>query len=278
MVFLDWRMAMATETRVSDENSLASVLFDAVVRTPIAPMHAEPSIGSQMISQHLAGHRVEVVDEEGDWVLARGVDAYEGWMHAGFLARAPHTTARQSRQSHRVSLGCVTRTGAGDQRALPLRAFLAPEETVSSGDCIDSGRLAERFPLDAASILRTAQTYFTSTSYLWGGVTPWGADCSGLVQSVFALHGLQLPRDAWQQSEVGKDAGRDVGELQAADLLFFSDRADKNPTHVGIALGEGRMVHLALGRGGYSVERLNDRRDVYVEKLRGRFLFGRRVL
>ena len=55
--------------------------------------------------------------------------------------------------------------------------------------------------------------------------------------------------------------------LRAADLLFFSDRADKHPTHVGLSLGEGRMVHLALGRGGYSVERLNDRKDVYVEKL-----------
>lgn len=271
-------MAMVTETPLGDEDSLVPVLFDAVVRTPIAPMHAEPVIGSQMISQQLCGHRVEVVDEEGDWALARGADAYVGWMHLGFLARAPHTTARQSRQSHRVSLGCVTRTAAGDRRALPLRAILAPEETVSSGDCVDSSRLAERFPLDPTSIISTAQTYFNSTSYLWGGVTPWGADCSGLVQSVFALHGLQLPRDAWQQAAFGKDAGRDVGELRGADLLFFSDRADKNPTHVGIALGEGRMVHLALGRGGYSLERLNDRKDVYVEKLRGRFLFGRRVL
>jgi hypothetical protein len=269
---------MATETRAGDEDSSIQVLFDAVVRTPIAPMHAEPQVASQMISQQLSGHRVEVVDEEGDWVAARGTDGYEGWIHLGFLARAPHTSARQSRQSHRISLGCISRTASGDRRALPLRAILAPDEAVSSGDCLESSRLAERFPLDPPSIVRSAQTYFTSTSYLWGGVTPWGADCSGLVQSVFALHGLQLPRDAWQQSLVGTDAGRDVGELRAADLLFFSDRADKHPTHVGLALGEGRMVHLALGRGGYSVERLNDRKDVYVEKLRSRFLFGRRVV
>lgn len=269
---------MATETQRGSEDLLIPILFDAIVRIPIAPMHAEPQIGSQMISQQLSGHRVEVVDEEGDWVRARSVDEYEGWMHNGFLARAPHVTARQSRQSHRVSLGCITRTAAGDNRALPVRAILAPEEAVASGDAVESSRLAERFPLEPTAITRTALTYFTSTSYLWGGVTPWGADCSGLVQSVFALHGLQLPRDAWQQSELGKDAGRDVGELRAADLLFFSDREDKRPTHVGLALGDGRMVHLALGRGGYSVERLNDRKDRYVEKLRGRFLFGRRVL
>jgi len=260
------------------ENSSAEILFHAIVRTPIAPMHSEPRIGSQMISQQLSGHRVVVVDEEGDWVRARGADEYDGWMHIGFLSRTPQATARQSRQATRVSLGCVTQTASGGRRVLPLRALLAPEESVLSGECVEHARLGERFPLDAVAITRSAQTFFSSTSYLWGGVTPWGADCSGLVQSIFALHGLQLPRDAWQQSELGEDAGRDVGDLRAADLLFFSDRADKHPTHVGIALGDSRMVHLALGRGGYAVERLTDRRDAYVEKLRERFLFGRRVL
>jgi cell wall-associated NlpC family hydrolase len=98
------------------------------------------------------------------------------------------------------------------------------------------------------------------------------------VQSVFALHGLQLPRDAWQQAEHGTDAGRDVGDLLPADLLYFSDRPDRRITHVGISLGARRMVHLALGRGGYSVEQLDDRKDVYVEKLRERFLMARRML
>jgi cell wall-associated NlpC family hydrolase len=267
---------MATETHVVDAEE--TVLFEATVRTPIAPMHSEPRIASQMISQQVAGHRVDVFDEEGDWVRARGRDGYEGWMHTGFLARAPRSSTRQSRQPARISLGCVTYTAAGDRRALPLRALLAPEESVKSGEVVEATRIADRFPLDPIAITRSAQELFAGTSYVWGGVTPWGADCSGLVQSVFALHGLQLPRDAWQQAELGADAGRDVGELQPADLLFFSDRPDKRITHVGIALGERRMVHLALGRGGYSVERLSDRSDVYVEKLRERFLFARRMI
>jgi hypothetical protein len=267
---------MATETRVADVDT--SILYHATVRTPIAPMHGEPRIASQMISQQVAGHRVEVLEDESDWVRARSADGYDGWMHTGFLARAPESSARQSRAPARISLGCVTYTVTGARRSLPLRAVLSPEENVRHGETIDANKLSERFPLDALAITRTAQDYFSGTSYLWGGVTPWGADCSGLVQSVFALHGKQLPRDAWQQAELGVDAGSDVGELEAADLLFFSDRADKRITHVGIALGERRMVHLALGRGGYCVERLSDRGDAYVERLRERFLFARRML
>lgn len=267
---------MATDTRLVEE--AIPVLYSATVRSPIAPMHGEPRVASPMISQQLAGHRVDIVDEEGDWVRARGADEYEGWLHVGFLSRAPERTTRQSRSPTRVSLGCVAQTSAGARRQLPLRAILAPDETVFAGEAVESTQLAARFPRNAASVCRSAQDLFMGTSYLWGGITPWGADCSGLIQSVFALHGVRLPRDAWQQAETGEDAGRDVGELLPGDLLFFSDRDDRRVTHVGIAFGKRQMVHLALGRGGYAIERLSDRRDPYVDRLRERFLFARRVV
>src|SRR5262249_3493750 len=181
--------------------------------------HSEPHVASQMVSQQLAGHRVEVLDEEADWVRARGADAYEGWMHIGFLARSPRGAARQSRQTSRVSLGCITATADGVRRSLPPLSNPPPEETLSSGDAVESNRLGERFPADSRAIVKSAQEFFSATSYLWGGVTPWGADCFGLVQTTFALHGIQLPRDAWQQAETGTDAEPDVGELEPADLL-----------------------------------------------------------
>ena len=64
----------------------------------------------------------------------------------------------------------------------------------------------------------------------------------------------------------------------AGDLLFFADQPEGRITHVGMALGEGRMVHLGLGRGGYAVERLGDTGDAYVQALRNRFRFARRVI
>src|SRR5689334_22844145 len=151
------------------------VLFTATVGSPVAPMHSEPGIGSQMISQQLAGHRVDVLDEEGDWVRARGEDDYEGWMHTGFLKRKPNDS---SSTSSLISLGCITRTSAGDNRSLPLRAILSADETPVSGETIEADRRADGFPRDPQAITQSAQRFFVCTSYLWGGVTPWGADCS----------------------------------------------------------------------------------------------------
>lgn len=246
----------------------------ATVRTPMAPVFVEPRVASAQISQLVAGRRLELLEQRDDWYRVRGPDEYEGWVHRGYLAHEPEYHATLDR----VSLGCVTVNATGARRAMPLGALLESDEAVMTGEAISVEDQARCFPTEAAAITRSALGYFEGTSYLWGGITPWGADCSGLVQSVFSLHGVQLRRDAWQQAQQGELGSPTLLDSVAGELLFFSDRVDGHITHVAIALGERRLVHLALGRGGYAVERLDDDRDGYVLKLRERFVHARRVL
>ena len=244
----------------------------AVVRSPVAPLFEEPRISSVQISQLLAGHPVELLEERDGWCCVQGVDRYEGWMHRGYL-HAPGDASAHTR----LSLGCVImRHGA--RRALPLGAYLEHDDHLVTGETIDVADQAHHFPREASAITRTARRYFEGTSYLWGGVTPWGADCSGLVQTTFARHGVQLPRDAWQQASAGIPAEVDPLDAREGDLLFFSDRADRHITHVAISLGHASLVHLALGRGGFGIERLDDESDAYARTLRERFACARRVL
>jgi gamma-D-glutamyl-L-lysine dipeptidyl-peptidase len=266
---------MATHLRIDREPVVVSTVAAATIAAPIAPMLAEPHVSSGQVSQQLSGHVVWIVEDQGDWLLVRGADDYEGWVHRGYLTRS---ASANNEQRGRVSLGCQAVSPSGAIRSLPLRAVLAPDERVAAGESIAADEISERFPTDASAICRSAVELFIGTSYQWGGVTPWGADCSGLVQSVFALHGVQLPRDAWQQARAGMDAGRDIFAARPADLLFFSDRPDAHITHVAIALGEHRLVHLALGRGGYALELLDAEVNEYVGKLIARFLFARSVL
>jgi cell wall-associated NlpC family hydrolase len=87
---------------------------------------------------------------------------------------------------------------------------------------------------------------------------------------------VDVPRDAWMQAMAGApvDSMRD---LRPADLLFFSDEPEGNITHVAISLGGMRVVHLALGRGGYAVDDL-ECGDEYTDLLLKRYRFARRIL
>lgn len=251
---------------------------EAMVVAAVAPLHAEPKVSSTQISQYLAGAALAILEDLRDWLFVRGADGYEGWMHQGYVARLRPTVMRPIGRPARVSLGATVRDRGGTKRELPLGAALAPDDVVERGEVATADELAERFPSAPDAIARTAERYFVGTSYLWGGVTPWGADCSGFVQAIYALHGVTLPRDAWQQALEGTDAGREIAGLAPADLLFFSDRPDRHITHVGLALGEARMAHVALGRGGFALERLDDGRDPFVRALLDRFLFAKRML
>ncbi len=256
---------------------MTEVPHRVAVCTPVAQLFAEPRVASAQISQLLAGRVAEVMETRDDWFRVRGPDEYEGWIHRGYVSVITEDSARSLANS-RVSLGCVTTNASGARRAMPLGAYLAAEECLCSGEAIAGGEQATAFPAEAAAITRSAQLYFEGTSYFWGGVTPWGADCSGLVQSIYWLHGVQLYRDAWQQATQGIAGPENPLHAAAGDLLFFSDRLDRHITHVAISLGAGRLVHLALGRGGYAVERLEDTRDPYVRKLLDRFVTSRRIL
>ncbi|MGI8497692.1 MAG: C40 family peptidase [Gemmatimonadaceae bacterium] len=244
------------------------------VTAAIAPLQAEPRAGSEQLSQRLAGHRVEMLSASEPWLRVRGSDGYEGWMHRGYLTDSPDS----EKEGSRISLGCVVRGVEGRRSQLPLGAFLSDGATLESGGAVSVSEQRAHFPADREPVTASACAFFDGTPYVWGGITPWGCDCSGMIQSIFALHGVPLPRDARDQALMGRVAGGVISELESADLLFFSDRDDRRITHVGISLGGPRMVHVALGRGGFALEDLEQRADPYVIALRQRFLFARRVL
>jgi cell wall-associated NlpC family hydrolase len=90
----------------------------------------------------------------------------------------------------------------------------------------------------AASLLPTAMR-LVGTPYVWGGLTPFGIDCSGLVYLAHRLAGVAVPRDAGDQQAAAEQVP--LGEEVPGDLYFFA-REGKLAHHVGFAAGDGWMV------------------------------------
>ena len=87
------------------------------------------------------------------------------------------------------------------------------------------------------------------TRYVFGGTTPKGFDCSGLVRYVMAALKVELPRTAAQQARVGDEVSTDPSRLRPGDLLTFGRRGGRGVSHIGIYVGEGRYVHASSVAG-----------------------------
>lgn len=120
----------------------------------------------------------------------------------------------------------------------------------------------------ASAIESTAERYL-GIPYRFGGEGAAGIDCSSFVQQVFREHQIELPRTAREQIQLGSDVA--PGELKKGDLVFFHTYASY-PSHVGIYLGEGKMIHASSGKGEVTVSDLNS--DYY----RSRFIGAKRLV
>jgi cell wall-associated NlpC family hydrolase len=82
---------------------------------------------------------------------------------------------------------------------------------------------------------------FLGLSYLWGGTSGFGYDCSGFTYSAYQAYGVTLSRDADQQAVHGTVVAR--GALQPGDLVFFRESATGPIGHVGMYIGGGNMIN-----------------------------------
>ena len=131
----------------------------------------------------------------------------------------------------------------------------------------DMPALSRGSNVTARRIVANALQYL-GVPYVWGGTSPYGFDCSGFVQYVFATAGVGLPRMADEQFEVGTPVSRH--NLRPGDMVFFSTY-EPGASHVGIYIGNGNFVH-ASSVSDVTITPLN--KEYYVET----YLGARRLL
>ncbi len=124
-------------------------------------------------------------------------------------------------------------------------------------------------PGDPLAVVEEARRH-RGLQYLWGGTSPWGLDCSGLVHVAYRRAGVVVPRDAYAQQAAAEPVA--LSEARPGDLYFFA-REDGHVFHVGFVTGDLRMLHAPETGGGGLIEEAElaaDRRAALASA--GRFL------
>jgi cell wall-associated NlpC family hydrolase len=141
----------------------------------------------------------------------------------GQIARIRAAEAAQQRQ---LAAAARSRLSAGVQVPLPDGVGISaatPEGSTVAPPNVHGG------------VVGIAMRYL-GVPYVWGGSTPRGFDCSGLVSYVFAQIGVSLPHSSYSQFGMGTAVS--ISELQPGDLVFFT-----GASHVGIYIGGGQFIH-----------------------------------
>lgn len=206
-------------------------------------MKESPDESTQTVSEGLFGQAVEVLGTCGSWCrIQTRRDQYEGFVPESTIGSDAAETTHwvrnratlvfdkpdiKSQVQSRLLFGSevsVTAANLEDQFAeLASGGFVWKQHLESMGIALDD------------SIVAIAEQHFPGAPYLWGGRSPDGCDCSGLVQIVCFAKGIALPRDSGDQEDVLKQSIAEEHRREG-DLVYWKG-------HVGILKSRDLLLH-----------------------------------
>ncbi|RNI39923.1 hydrolase Nlp/P60 [Hanamia caeni] len=213
-----------------------------------SPMRSEPSHKSEMVSQQLFGEKSFVIEKKDDWIkIQLRFDGYEGWVQQSHVVPIDEDIFNKNDKG--LTQEWINEVDYnGHIMYVPMGSAVS---AFKNGTAFWRKNLVhfkgktwepEEIKINAKLIKQIAFK-FLNTSYLWGGKSVFGIDCSGYTQMVYKFLNYSLPRDAWQQAEQGT-AVNFLQEAHCGDLAFF-DNEEGRITHVGILLNENEIIHSA---------------------------------
>ena len=234
--FRRWLGAMSLDQRraLSEHSDTEALLGERVVVTALQDRWAHVVIPDQPSQKDARGYP--------GWVPVRQLTARAPGKSGSVATVVRRTTWLRTDDAAReriveVSYGTRLKVVEAGRRSVRVRTPTGHVRRVRAAAVSVHAPGATALPRTRRSLVKQAQS-FTGLPYLWGGLSGFGLDCSGLTWLDYRTHGQVIPRDALPQSRHGKPVKRSA--LRRGDLIFYATNGLVH--HVTMYAGTGRMV------------------------------------
>ena len=216
-----------------------------IIKAGSAQVYSHPDFNSSCITEAIYGEACRILGHKDNWFKIECEEGYTGWVNSFYGIRSLERNKPKYLVVYPNDGGCFnSKYPFGSQMENFIPGSVLIKKKLGSGRVID------------------VATHLVGIPYKWGGKSSLGFDCSGLVQSVLKICGLQIPRDAKDQLIFFKNDQIDLIDAKPGDLHFFGSK--NKVTHVGFSTKGAGLLH---AQGTVKFDSIDSSKKDHNEKL-----------
>jgi hypothetical protein len=231
----------------------------------IVPIRSEANNRSEMTTQLIFGEHYKILESKKKWSKIQiAHDKYVGWISNNQIHKINKDEYEKLEKEIPTLSTDILDIIEGDNHqpiviGSVLPTYKSDHALINNKMYKFNGKKTQGFS-QKKHLINNA-LIFLNAPYLWGGRTPFGIDCSGFTQIIYRLQGIKIPRDAYQQADLGTPL-KFIEESEEGDLAFFNNNEGKI-VHVGLIMKNNQIIHAS---GKVRIDKIDQKGIFNIEK------------
>ncbi|MAZ61369.1 MAG: hypothetical protein CMG50_04240 [Candidatus Marinimicrobia bacterium] len=240
-----------------------------IVKTSVAPLYSKPNFKSELISQSLIWEKLYIIKKNKNWYKVKQWDNYVSWIHSSYISN------NNINIDYKKDYGWffLNKTIIKKELLLSFGSLMPFKKINDNGDFymllpdLSKVHINKKYLISVKHLLNSDDLInFALTlkgiPYLWGGKSSFGYDCSGFIQSLIRLKGINFPRDCSDQTKSKLIESKSIEGIKKCDLIYFKENSIF--THVGLFINSVEFIHCS---GEVKINSINKNNKFYCSNL-----------